>query len=582
MWAGSNEWIELKNMTDEKIDVSNWIIENGKSGSGEKSNLIIPEDTFIKARGIILLAEKEVEEDVEYIKVSGISLKDSGERLTLKDDEGKTVDEAGGDSGWPAGEKSSELLSMERSDDLLKWHNYFKKSDEDENSGTPGKENSKPIEYSKKIIITEILPNPSGEESENEFIEFFNFDDKKINLKNWTLKDSSKTGKYIFPKVEINPFSFFAIYRKDFKFSLNNSGKETIYLIDPNGEEVSKAEYSGGKENVSHNFDGKKWRWSSVLTPGSQNIFDVVPEIKIKKDEKIYKDIYANFKAEIKKVKKKDLKIVWDFGDDHKSYLEEVRHKYEKEGKYQASLKVSTKSEDFIQRFTVKVEKYPKSNVEIVEIAPNPTGKDTETEWISVKNNSKKKINLNGWSVATGWENLYNHPIKKDFIIEPGKTEKITRDFCAFSLNNKQAKIELRYPNGKTASIVEYESINKSIPEGALLQKTENGWNWTGGIGENILAEKEEIEELAKETEPEENLEDEFIGGQSIDNTGEENRNKILNNNLESKKLSEINDKIILGAEIKKLNQREQNEFLRKNLARINWFINKSINFLMT
>ena len=57
MWSGSSgddddEWIELRNMTDHDIDLSNWNINNAGQGSGPGAHLDIPHGYSIKAKGI--------------------------------------------------------------------------------------------------------------------------------------------------------------------------------------------------------------------------------------------------------------------------------------------------------------------------------------------------------------------------------------------------------------------------------------------------------------------------------------------------------------------------------------------------
>lgn len=355
--------------------------------------------------------------------------------------------------------------------------------------GTPGEKKSEPKEYSSKIKINEVFPNP--EKEEKEYVELYNFSEKDEDLSGWVLRDGSKTGKYIFPeKSIIKSENYFVVYKYGkeiddneenfFNFALNNSGEESVFLSDPNGKEVSKMEYSGSKRGISWNFDGKKWRQSGFLTPGEENKFNNIPEVKIEVEDVAYQDIYADFEVNAKDKDKDELKITWDFGDGHKSYLEKTRHKYEKTGKYFASLKVSDGSEDVVKNFSVVVKKYPRMEVKIVEIMPNPEGLDSEGEWILVKNASKKTVNLKGWSVATGIseKKLVNHPIYNPIKIKPGETKKITREDSYFSLGNKQAYIELRYPDEKVAYSLKYKE-KESIKDNSIFQKEKGKrWEW--------------------------------------------------------------------------------------------------------
>jgi len=128
MWMGTkqsddDEWIELRNTTDHDIDLSNWKILNGGNGS---ASLNIPNGYTIKANSYFLILKKKWNEtevnlsgdlakDEGLTNVAGMGLKNSGEQLTLQDEDKNTIDIAGKDSGWPAGWHGLLLhMSMER------------------------------------------------------------------------------------------------------------------------------------------------------------------------------------------------------------------------------------------------------------------------------------------------------------------------------------------------------------------------------------------------------------------------------------------------------------------------------------
>jgi hypothetical protein len=170
MWMGSkcnedDEWIELRNMTDQDIDLSNWDILNGGNGSG---HIEIPHGYSIKANGYFLITKKkwdeteinlseDLEKDEGYTHVSGMNLKNAGEKLTLQDKERNIMDTAWKDGHrWPAGWHGLLLhMSMERNrtpgdgTNRSSWHtcidlncnntDYWQ--DEGWNFGTPGKVN---------------------------------------------------------------------------------------------------------------------------------------------------------------------------------------------------------------------------------------------------------------------------------------------------------------------------------------------------------------------------------------------------------------------------------------------------------
>ena len=346
-------------------------------------------------------------------------------------------------------------------------------------NSTPGKENEKPktVEpktYPRNITITELFPNPF------KYIELYNGTEKDIDLSGWVLHDASKAGKYTFPEnVFIEAKKYLALFKNNFKFALNNSGLERVALIDPNGEEVSFVEYSGSKRNVSYNFNGIDWHWSKFLTPGKENIFNNEPNGTVKIDDDVFVNVYADFSVSTGDLDGDTVKVTWDFGDGHKSYISKTRHKYLQTGKYEGSVKLSDGSEDVVKNFSVEVEDFPHPKVKIIKISANPEGVDKEKEFLTIENKSKNKINLKGWSIATGWKKKFiNHPIRKDFIIKKNKAKEITSDVSSFTLNNTKAKIQLRYPDGKVAQEVKYKSPNKTISEDEKYVKVKSGWAW--------------------------------------------------------------------------------------------------------
>jgi hypothetical protein len=321
------------------------------------------------------------------------------------------------------------------------------------------------------ISINEIYPAPSTKIGEEEFVEILNLSEEKFDFSNWIIKDS-KGAKEKISKIE-KEGRFIVFYGS---FSLNNDSKgDEVFLYDGNNNLIDSQKYSSGKSQYSYSFDGSEWRWTSLATPGEENIFDKILSGKIIRDDKIYKNTHTYFDVKTDKDAKK---FTWDFGDGHKSYLKSTKHKYVETGKFQASLKITGNGEDALHTFEVKVEKYDAPKVRIISLSPNPKGSDTKNEWVEIKNESKKKINLKGWSLATGWKNLVNHPIREDFEIKAGKTKKLLRDICAFTLVNTKDKIELRSPDGKAVQKIKYDHGEKSIAEDELYSKVDDNWIW--------------------------------------------------------------------------------------------------------
>jgi len=132
MWMGgdissSDEWIEIKNLDDITVDVSNWTIEG--LGSGSPGTITIPAGTdAIPVDGYLLISNFAVDDssciivddiattsNVVVVVDSGVSLLNSGEQLVLKDGAGRILDQANIAGSWHAGNESSKF-SMERAE----------------------------------------------------------------------------------------------------------------------------------------------------------------------------------------------------------------------------------------------------------------------------------------------------------------------------------------------------------------------------------------------------------------------------------------------------------------------------------
>lgn len=130
--------------------------------------------------------------------------------------------------------------------------------------------------YSKKIIVTEILPNPKGSDNEpkGEFIEIKNIGLHTIDLYAWHIDDGKEgsTPYQIKIHLKIKPQKYYVFYKGETKLSLNNSN-ESARILWPNKKILQEIKFSeSAKEGQSFNLKDNKWSWSSTLTPGKDNI----------------------------------------------------------------------------------------------------------------------------------------------------------------------------------------------------------------------------------------------------------------------------------------------------------------------
>lgn len=527
----SEDFIELYNSAEKAISLDGWQLKKRAKTGNESSLAELKKENIIPAKGYFLWANNSlVDMDPDVHNSYSIA---SDNSIALFDADQEIVDAVAWGSGhsnpFIEGE-SFPLNSSSKFFERKKDGNGFQDTDDNKQdfvineSSSPTAGNCKDDYESEKcliiieeenedadkvclvdIILNEVLPNPSGDETRNEYIELKNNSDSLIDLGGWKLYDLALKEKYddgndfgyVIPDgTSIKIEGYAIIYRDAFKFSLHNTQEEAVFLKDPCGNFISKIDmFKGAKEDYAYSFDGTNWRWSSHLTPKAENKFDSIPQVQIKIDKEIFKNIPASFEAVVSGENKNKAKFSWDFGDDGGSNKQKTTHTYAEEGKYTGSIKVTGVGEDFLKKFEVLVEKFKNPKVRIIAVNPNPVGSDEESESITVQNKSKKQINLKGWSIATGTSSskLSNHPITKDLFIKAGKILEITREFSKFSLGNKKTKVELRYPDGDVAHDIKYKE-EKEIKEGTVYKKKKEGeWGWRESV--EVVQDIESVED---------------------------------------------------------------------------------------
>lgn len=212
-----NEWMELKNISGSELDISNWQILDKE----EQIKIAFPENTKISAGGFLLL-ERTDDHSVPNVTADIIytgALSNSDEGLRLFDEQCNLIDEAMASNVWSAGD-SSIKKTMERQPDLS-WGTYIGSGEGAGNElilGTPKKENSlRVISYGggggsaaavsdpqptvtdqqpspAKLLISEIQITGGTGKSNNDFIEIYNPNDSRVNLKGYRLVKRTKTG----------------------------------------------------------------------------------------------------------------------------------------------------------------------------------------------------------------------------------------------------------------------------------------------------------------------------------------------------------------------------------------------------
>lgn len=130
------------------------------------------------------------------------------------------------------------------------------------------------------LLITEVLPNPAGSDTDKEFIELHNPNpEHTVSLENYVLRIGTSTVKtYAFPEFSsIPPLGYASFSNGLLGYSLNNTAGK-VQLV-KNGELIGESvEYSSPKDDTSWALINDVWQYTQYPTPGSANVATAVYE----------------------------------------------------------------------------------------------------------------------------------------------------------------------------------------------------------------------------------------------------------------------------------------------------------------
>lgn len=121
------------------------------------------------------------------------------------------------------------------------------------------------------VTITELLPNPSGADAGNEFIELYNADTEPVLLDNYRLAIGDK--QYAFPAGKIiSPGAYWTASDTDIGATLANTTGQAVYLLTARGVEVARVPaYTNAPDDASWALVDGSWQYSYASTPAAVN-----------------------------------------------------------------------------------------------------------------------------------------------------------------------------------------------------------------------------------------------------------------------------------------------------------------------
>ncbi len=269
------EYVELYNNGVASVNVTGWkISDNNEEDSleGNSNDIIIAGNSF----AIIVDSDSRVYNNFNVGNVTwvytddsaiGNGLSNSGETLTLKDENNNTVDSISYPSSTDG--KSYSLINGS-------WQ---------ETEASPGKDNIENISFSPDysfISISEFLPDPEGDDNDampkGEWVEVYNSGNVDLDLLGFSFYDNSGsdadvviTNTTTSSGTVIKSKNYLIIYMNGVSGFLNNNGYDKIKLYDLQNNLIDEVSYEGSDEGVSWSLSEGKWQ-KTAPSAGSGNM----------------------------------------------------------------------------------------------------------------------------------------------------------------------------------------------------------------------------------------------------------------------------------------------------------------------
>jgi hypothetical protein len=405
--TGTTEQIAIKNNNNEVIDLICWRNQNPTSGEiNEFRNLSIGNWT-----------SDDISSCIDSDKVSS---SDSIGRNTVTDTDSSEEWQIFSHPSPGEINEIEEIVSMPE----IEIPTLVIEQNSEEESDTNYIEISEQNICTKDIVINEILPNPPGNDTKQEWIELLNIGSSSCFLEGWSIDDAADgSSPYFFKKNdEIISNGYFLVPSWITKINLNNS-EDSVRLYKNDGNLVDEISYKNASEDETFSRIENEFFWTKKTTPLTENI--------------LIEELQADDKIKIIKKENENMKIP--------------------DGDLSDSVKIN-------------------------EIFPNPEGIDKGGEWIEIYNDSDETINLSNWILDTG-ENSKTKYSFQNFSIGTREHLLINDSEFNFSLKNSNGEVRLLDFNEDLQDQIDYgQAVQGKSYTKITIKKDEDieeFWEWT-------------------------------------------------------------------------------------------------------
>lgn len=265
-----NEWVELYNSGSVNVNLQDWILDDGPAGSEQGSgaykipNLVINANSYLVINipaGKFALNNTSAD-SVQLFLPTNELLTESSYNPPVKENQSWCKVENNFDWCTPTPGLINKMLPTPTPTPTITPTPII--------TPTPSPtstEEEEEIDYSNThIIISAIIPDPSGPDTGKESVILFNASESDVDLEGWILDDGADgedigSTAYTLPSTLLASGEEFEIVIPKGKFALNNTTPESVRLFSPDLEQRDLVSYTKAKEGLAYAKSGDSWVW---------------------------------------------------------------------------------------------------------------------------------------------------------------------------------------------------------------------------------------------------------------------------------------------------------------------------------
>jgi hypothetical protein len=122
------------------------------------------------------------------------------------------------------------------------------------------------------VVVSELLPNPAGTDTGNEFIELYNPTGAVILLQGCSLQTTANSKVFNFPNITLQPGEYHAFSNSETGLTMANSAGGTVWLLSPSTELQAIPYPANLDDDVAWAFVAGSWQATYQPTPNAANV----------------------------------------------------------------------------------------------------------------------------------------------------------------------------------------------------------------------------------------------------------------------------------------------------------------------